>query len=86
MSSEKLERARAYAESALAKIAEGMSPRDRYEFYCGVENTAVNARDEVAEACPDCATCDGNGWVDDEEYGGTKSCPARCINGKDLGP
>lgn len=26
-------------------------------------------------AVPDCETCDGNGWVDDEEDGGTMTCP-----------
>ncbi len=26
-------------------------------------------------ANPDCETCEGNGWVEDEEDGGTKVCP-----------
>lgn len=26
-------------------------------------------------AVPDCESCNGNGWVDDEEDGGTMTCP-----------
>lgn len=86
MSSDRLKQAMVAAEAAMAKIADGMSPRDKYEFYCGVKNAAVNARDEVTEGCPDCDECDGKGWVDDEDDGGTKGCPADCVDGKDLGP
>lgn len=29
----------------------------------------------TGQSVPDCEACDGNGWVDDPEDGGTMTCP-----------
>jgi DnaJ-class molecular chaperone len=34
------------------------------------------ACDGTGMAVPDCEECSGNGWVDDEEDGGTMTCPS----------
>lgn len=34
------------------------------------------------EHLDDCEECAGQGWIYDEEDGGTKCCPADCDNGK----
>lgn len=31
--------------------------------------------DGTGQMVPDCEVCDGNGWVYDEEEGGTMTCP-----------
>lgn len=86
MSSEALERAIAAVRATMVDAACGMSSRDKYELFAAVQHVAVTAYEGVAEACPDCGTCGGKGWVFEREGGVTKSCPARCIDGKDLGP
>lgn len=39
------------------------------------EDWICTACDGSGMAVPDCETCDGRGWVDDEEDGGTMMCP-----------
>lgn len=31
--------------------------------------------DGTGKALPDCETCGGDGWIEDEEDGGTMTCP-----------
>lgn len=39
------------------------------------EKWKCEACDGTGMAVPDCETCGGYGWVDDERDGGTMSCP-----------
>lgn len=39
------------------------------------EDWKCEACDGTGMLVPDCETCSGAGWVDDEEDGGTMTCP-----------
>jgi DnaJ-class molecular chaperone len=42
---------------------------------------ACTACEGTGQAVPDCEACDGHGWVDDEDEGGTMTCP-ECLDDK----
>lgn len=42
---------------------------------CDDPKFMCKACDGTGQAVPDCETCDGQGWVEDDEDGGTMTCP-----------